>query len=325
MSNENIKITMLGTTGSGKTCFMVGMYAVMQLGVHGFTLSAQDSDEDIDLSDKWEQLLEGGEERYPQATDQTHDYAFDFSYGFRKLMGFEWLDYRGGALRDKSTKDDVQALEKHLHESSCVFLCVSGEYLKQPIESQHELQNLKTKTRVDRMNQFLQKLYNEKGSIPVVIAITKFDLCAHRTRDDITEDIKKLFNPLFTKNEKGWLVMICPVSLGKSLADNITEGIIEPINLHLPLSFAIYSRFVQEAARGKAQEGDLRSESLRLQGKNWFMKFIKKEEITRIDSSLKRTQAQINDLQEKMQLLAKELEKVKVYLNGEENQIDISI
>ena len=323
MSNDNIKITMLGTTGSGKTCFMVGMYAVMQLGVHGFTLSAQDSDEDIDLSDKWEQLLEGGEERYPQPTDQTCNYAFDFSYGFRKLMGFNWLDYRGGALRDKNIQQDFQTLEKNLRESSCVFLCVSGEYLKKPIESQHELQNLKRQTRVERMNHFLQKLYNENGPIPVVIAITKFDLCAHRTRDDITEDIKKLFNPLFTNNEKGWLVMICPVSLGKGLADNMTEGIIEPINLHLPLSFAIYSRFVQEAAKGKAQENDLREESGKLQGKNWFMKQIKREEITRIDSSLKRTQAQTNDLQEKMQLLAQELGKVKMYFNGEETEIGI--
>ena len=322
MSNENIKITMLGTTGSGKTCFMVGMYAVMQLGIQGFTLTAQDSDEDIDLSDKWEQLLDGGEERYPHATNQTHDYAFDFSYGFCKLMGFDWLDYRGGALRDKGTQADVQTLEKHLHESSCVFLCVSGEYLKKPIESQHEIQNLKTKTRVDRMNQFLQKLHNGKGPIPVVIAITKFDLCSHRTREDVTEDIKSLFNPLFA-NDGGWRVMICPVSLGPALANDEKQGVIEPKNLHLPLSFAIYSRFVQEASKGRDQENNLLKETGKLQAQNRFKKWLNSQEINRVGNELRKTQAQMNELQEKMQLLAKELRNVKVYFNGEEEEIDV--
>jgi len=322
MSTDNIKITMLGTTGSGKTCFMVGMYAVMQLGVHGFTLSAQDLDEDIDLSDKWEQLLEGGENRYPTGNIETHDYAFDFSYGFRKLMGFEWLDYRGGALKDKSTQEDVQKLNESLLDSSCIFLCISGQHLEKPIENQGELLKLAKNTRADRMNQHLNQFREKKGTVPVVIAITKFDLCAHRKREEVTEDIKKLFNALFTNNGE-WLVMICPVSLGKALANDEVNGTIEPVNLHLPLSFAIYSRFVHEAAQGKAQEDSLRQKAGMLQGQNRFKRWLGSEEIARLGDEIGKTQAQTNELQEKMQLLAKELSQVKVYFSGEEKEIDI--
>jgi hypothetical protein len=315
MSNENITITMLGTTGSGKTCFMVGMYAVMQLGVHGFTLSAQDSDEDIDLSDKWEQLLEGGEDRYPRATDQTHDYAFDFSYGFRKLMGFEWLDYRGAALKEKSTQADVQKLKENLLGSSCIFLCISGEDLVNP----SQILALAKKTKADRMNQYLSQL---EKPVPVVIAITKYDYCIHRDKNDIFKDIQQLFGALFTKGGE-WLVMICPVSLGKALATDTNEGIIEPVNLHLPLAFAIYSKYCQQISQRRNEENSLSRDLKDLKEKNFIMRWLKSEEIQQKDNALKRTQQQTNELQEKMRLLASELGRVPVYLNGEETEIDL--
>ena len=101
---EDIKITMLGTTGAGKTSYLLGMYAVMQTGVQGFTLSAKDIDMDLDLTERWEQLISlEGEDRWPAPNAAaTEHYAFDFSYGFRPLIGFEWLDYRGLALSDRS-------------------------------------------------------------------------------------------------------------------------------------------------------------------------------------------------------------------------------
>lgn len=315
MSNENIKITMLGTTGSGKTCFMVGMYAVMQLGVHGFTLSAQDSDEDIDLSDKWEQLLEGGDNRYPAGNVGTHDYAFDFSYGFRKVMGFDWLDYRGAALRDKKTQADVQKLKEHLLSSSCIFLCISGEDL---VETS-QIFKVAKKTGADRMNQFLSEI---EKPIPVVIAITKYDYCMHREKKEIFADIRQLFGGLFTKGG-GWLVMICPVSLGKALANDKDMGIIEPVNLHLPLTFAIYSKLCLQANQRKAEEKNLDQNLRDLKSRNFFIKWINSEEIKQQDNALKRSQQQMNELQEKMRLLGSELGKVPVYLNGEETDLEI--
>ncbi|NER53082.1 MAG: hypothetical protein F6J92_41900 [Symploca sp. SIO1A3] len=320
--SENIKITMLGTTGAGKTCFMVGMYAVMQLGVHGFTLSAQDMDDDLELTDNWEQLTEGGENRFPDSTSKTYNFSFDFSYGFKKLMGFDWLDYRGGALRDKSTQADVQELEASLVESSCVFLCISGEHLTNKIESPAHALNLAKKTRADRMNLFLNKLREKRGPIPVVIAITKFDLCMGRKREDILEDTQKIFNALFTA-DAGWLVMICPVSLGKSLASDKVAGSIDPVNLHLPLIFAIYAQYSKYVAYKKMEEGEARRVLNQLQGKNRFMRWLNSDVIAKASSELQKNQAQANELQEQMALLAQELGRAKVYLNGKEQEISV--
>ncbi|NET25889.1 MAG: hypothetical protein F6K01_10745 [Okeania sp. SIO1I7] len=37
-----------------------------------------------------------------------------------------------------------------------------------------------------------------------------------------------------------WLVMICPTSLGKELAQDMEKGAIEPLNLHVPVAFLLY-------------------------------------------------------------------------------------
>jgi hypothetical protein len=320
--SDNIKITMLGTIEAGKTCFMVGMYAVMQLGVHGFTLSAQDLDEDIELTDKWEQLCDGGDDRFPTGTSQTHKYIFNFNYGFRKLMSFEWMDYRGGALRDKTDKADVQELDKSLRESSCVFLCISGDHLSNKIENQADALKLAKKTRVDRMNQFLSKLYEENGPVPVVVAITKYDLCMHRKSEEIREDIKQLFSGLFAPDGK-WLVTICPVSLGKGLSGDKFHADIDPVNLHLPLVFAIYSKLIQYAAYVKEQESIFGKQLTDMKNQNFVLRWWNSDEIAKANEGLRKNQALANEVQDKLSLLAKELGRAKIYFNGEEQEINV--
>ena len=70
---DTIKITMLGGTSAGKTCFMLGMYDTMKQGVRGFTFTCSDMDTDLDLSEKWEQLVdpELGKDRWPKPNQQT--------------------------------------------------------------------------------------------------------------------------------------------------------------------------------------------------------------------------------------------------------------
>jgi hypothetical protein len=319
---NTLKITMLGTMGAGKTCFMVGMYAVMRLGVHGFTLSAQNLDDDIDLTDFWERLTEGGKERFPEGTSQPYNYAFDFNYGFKKLMGFEWLDYRGKALLSRSTESEVKELEARLLQSSCVFLCISGEHLAEKIETQKQRLDLDGMTKAGRINQFLKKLQEKRGSVPVVIAITKYDLCMHRKREDFTEDIKALFNPLFT-SDGNWLVLICPVSLGKELVGNKFDGKIEPVNLHLPLTFAIYSELMQRGTNLKQQEKTLTQKTTELREKNWLGRWLSRKELTKADKDLLSNKAEMQKLQDKLELLANELGKADIYFNGEAQDVNI--
>ncbi|MFB2891582.1 hypothetical protein ACE1CI_01425 [Aerosakkonemataceae cyanobacterium BLCC-F50] len=321
---DDIKITMLGTQGAGKTCYMLGMYAAMQTGVRGFSLSAKDMDVDLELTDLWERLIDvEGEDRWPPPNAaEVKNYAFDFNYGFQPIMGFDWIDYRGRAMSDRSTEQDVQKLLEHFSNSSCLFLCVSGEYLAKKAD-QSTVRQIKS----NRMNQFLQKIGEQIKPtpfhpFPVAIVITKYDLCSQRQKPEIIEDIKELFQPLFTE-KSGWLVMICPVSLGKELANDVDHGIIKPVNVHLPVVFAIYSKFCEYGLEIKAQKSDTSGELDRLNQSNFFMKWLNSDEIQNKESKLQELESQIREIESNMTLLAQELQSVSIFRSGKEVKVDV--
>lgn len=316
---KDIKITMLGNTGAGKTSYLLGMYAVMQTGVQGFTLSAKDMDVDLDLTSMWEKLIDvQAEDRWPPPNAaEMKTYAFDFSYGFKQIIGFEWLDYRGLALTDRSTEKDVQELSEYLGDSSCAFLCVSGEYLGSQV-TPFTVRDTKS----DRMNQFMQQVIStikkptSTHPFPIAITITKYDLCNHREKQEVIEDIKKLFPALFTPNS-GWSVMICPVSLGKELSQNIEQGNIVPINIHLPVIFAIYSQLKEYVVELKEmhQHTYVEIEKLKQSRVRKFFKFAD------FNDKLKQFQdieKKIETVEENINLLAEELQQVSLFVSGQE-------
>jgi GTPase SAR1 family protein len=322
-----VKITMLGTSGAGKTCYILGLYATMQFGIQGFTLSATDMDEDLRLTSAWENMVEEeGENRWPPPTGmEPHQYEFDFSYGFRRLIGFDWLDYRGGAMLDSSKATDVQALMSRLQQSTCIFLCVSGEYLTEEGLSDTKLQSKAKRAGVHRMTLFLnnlaQSLKDNQKPFPIVIVITKYDLCQKRGRA-VIEDLKRIFSSLFMPNHD-WLVMICPVSLGKELGENSDTGKIDPKFLHLPLVFALYAKFRESmmTEQERVNQNKIKLEALR-QGK-WFQRLFSGDELRGTESSLDKAQNQLQDIQTKMALLGQELTNAQIYLGGKEIQVDV--
>lgn len=320
---RDIKITMLGSSQAGKTCYMLAMYAKMSEGVNGFTLST-DPDKDNELIDKWEKLVyEEGKDRWPQPTDENFiSYYFNFEYGLTtKLMGFDWLDYRGDALKDSSSKQDVQELRQRLSESSCIFLCVSGEYLAEEVDG-----SARSNAGIRRMNSFLKDLGNNGQKVPLVIVITKADLCLHRPKFEMITEIKKLFSIFFEKGT-GWPVMICPVSLGKDLAKNRDSGLIAPINVHLPLVFAIYAQAIKDTSEAQARLEESRSRLEEVQNRSWFPKLIDKlQGVDRFRGVLKDVVAEekkFKEIQEKLNLLTRELRngQVHIYFDGVESDV----
>lgn len=320
------RITMLGTVGAGKTCFLVGMYADMSGGRRGFTFSTN-PDDDLDLSDKWSRLVEAGPDRWPPPTStQPKSYTFGFNYGFRRIMEFDWIDYRGGALSDRSTEADVQELKQYLRQSSCVMLCVSGEYLQVPKNAAV----VRAQTGIGRMNSFLTKLREEierqKKELPaVIIVVTKSDYCSQRSHEEIEEQIRDLFNPLFSP-DSGWLVSICSVNLGSGLAADTEKGEIDPHNIHLPLIFSIYCALYKELEQQQSKL-DENMEKLEEIEERWgrFKKWWRSEEIEQVFEEAEGDKQKLSSLQEDLQLLVRELTELRnfrVYYNGEEFESD---
>lgn len=325
MKLENIKITMLGTTGAGKTSYLLGMYAVMQTGVQGFTIAAKDMDVDLELTERWEKLISvTGEDRWPTPNAAAMEYyGFDFSYGFRPLMGFEWLDYRGLALSDRSTEQDVVDLVQYLTESHCLFLTISGEHLVDQI-TPSTVREIKS----DRLNQFIQQYISLNNTpetdkpFPVAIVITKYDLCHHREKEEIVADVRQLFQALFTPNS-GWLVMICPVSLGKELRDDLDGGKIIPVNVHLPVVFAVYSQLRAYGIKLKSnREGQIRNIDA-IKQKNPLVQLLKNSELKELKTQLQSCETKITTVEENMKLLSQELQQVSLYFCGSEVTADV--
>ncbi len=325
MQIQDLKIAILGTTGAGKTSYLLGMYAAMQSGVQGFTLSAKDLDADLELTERWEQLISiQGADRWPPPNAGVMERcSFEFNYGFHPITGFEWLDYRGLALSDRSHEQDVQELGQYVQNADCIFLAISGEYLREQLTST-TIRNLKS----DRMNQFLQQ-YTSKNfqpsngrPFPIAIVITKYDLCQHRDKDEVLADIQTLFQALFTP-DSGWLVMICPVSLGKELEADTDNGLIMPVNVHLPIVFAVYAQLRSYAIALKNQRNLLKENLETDKQTNPVLKWLQRGGTDRQIVDLENSNQQIALIEKNMQLLAAELQQVSLFLGGSEVTADV--
>jgi GTPase SAR1 family protein len=326
--SEKIKILMLGDSRSGKTCFMLGMYAAIQNGSK-FSLKATDPDKGIRLTALWSAIVDNsGIERWPPGTDTPQIYNFELCYAYKPLMEFEWLDYRGGSMLDISSDDNV-TLRDYATESNGLFFCISGQYLREPV-TEANLQNIAIKSKANLMGQYLQYLNinrrpARKKSFPIIIMVTKYDYCYHRNKRELMEDVKKMFPPLFAPNSD-WLVMICPVTLGKELAKNSDNGKIEPRNLDIPVAFVLYC-ILTEQARIQDEKFTEIDDQLEVLESNLFNRWINRRKIKRLNESLRQAEMQFKKTIEMINVLAREqdLSSTDIYLSGKKIQIDLDL
>ena len=328
--SEKIKILMLGDSRSGKTCFMLGMYAAIQNGSK-FSLKATDPDEGVEMATLWSTIVgESGEERWPLPTIyKPKIYNFELCYAYKSLIEFEWLDYRGGSMLDISSDDNVRTLRNYAAESNGLFFCISGKDLREPV-TEANLQNIAIKSKANLMGQYLQYLNinrrpARKKSFPIIIMVTKYDYCYHRNKRELMEDVKKMFPPLFAPNSD-WLVMICPVTLGKELAKNSDNGKIEPRNLDIPVAFVLYC-ILTEQARIQDEKFTEIDDQLEVLESNLFNRWINRRKIKRLNESLRQAEMQFKKTIEMINVLAREqdLSSTDIYLSGKKIQIDLDL
>ena len=99
MSEQSI-FTAMGMSGSGKTCYVLGLFDAMASGIRGFTLDPQD--EAKKLLDWTERLHKAkGKEKFPEGTSNSEftRYNFKLKHNFKQILSFEWADYAGGLLK----------------------------------------------------------------------------------------------------------------------------------------------------------------------------------------------------------------------------------
>ena len=243
------KFTILGETGSGKTCYLLGMYYEMSMSVAGYTVIATDPDADKSLTLRYERLKDKslGQTRFPEGSHEVEKFNFNLQYDYETILPFTWVDYPGGFL--DATKRDVgseqyKEVEKSIKESEMLFICIDGANL---VGSDTSKKIRKVKTRCAKhINPYLTELRNKfkdegKGGLPPIgMLITKYDICQDDTDpDEIRKIVEDAFEGLFGEEDNQNFVAVIPVSLGDTLQDDEYQGDLDPINIHLPILMGI--------------------------------------------------------------------------------------
>lgn len=330
-----LRLTMLGTTNTGKTCFMLAMHAVGQSGrgLQGFTLRAKNRDENIKLTNEWRTLrTTTGVDRWPPNTTEANfvDHTFEFCYGFDPLAEFAWLDYRGSALAAFGADPDTKALVEDATASDGIILCVPGAFFTIPLHaSEDDLEEVREKAEVDAMNHLLEDAVRthrqrQNRPFPIIIAITKFDVCAEARRlsngaldePGILEDVQQLFRVPFMPGQN-CQVLIAPVSLGDELAQSPETGRIRPRNMDLPIVFMYFAHLQAEIERHRHKVAQRKRDAQGLAHRGILQRLFGGDREDQDALNLVQlAESELKQPEETLRRLASILDGAHIYLNG---------
>jgi Double-GTPase 2 len=330
-----ITVTMLGTTHSGKTTYLLGMYSILSVGQDGFFLHADDPDLDLELSENWDALVDEGV-LPPPTPDTPKSYPFAFRSGFTRLVTVDWLDYRGGAMTDRSNAKDAAELTERLAASDSIYLTLDGEVLQDGVDERN-YNDVRRRSKADRMTKFVHDAAERLSRIPsLVVLMTKFDLVAKRTPGGGAAAVEraieaaKLVLPIAF--EPGVTALICPVSLG-DLGD-ATDGKIEPSRiaprwLHKPMLFSMQQVQARErrarSAQAEAAQTGLQATGYELDElRRGFFAIFKGGQIAHQQAVLQSTQDRLEEerrreaqAERQARKLAEEFAELPIFIDGQ--------
>lgn len=339
------KFTILGMTGSGKTCYLLGMYYKMCAGMDGYSITT-DEDSDVELRNRYAKISDQslGKERFPAGTDSTAKYEFDLQYAYNKIMSFDWMDYPGIILVKKNdgNLEEYEAVKNSINNSSSLFICIDGAMLiGEDVDEKIERVRDNCSSII---NSFISEyLKTNKRLPPTAIVVTKYDLCKDYTNpEELCRIAEDAFSPLFVKDSKHEkIVTIIPVSIGANIGDENCSGKLKPLNIHLPIFMGIWFALDKEIKKITSDSGKLKKESddkiadlQRRMEREYNRIFRRKKEINRLITSLQIEQRKkewivqqrdnrLIDLEKNKAKLIKELGKMPyIYIDGERSSFE---
>ena len=297
MTTPNLTVTTLGVTASGRSTFLLGMYNILSAGVHGYFVSAEDQDQDVDLRDAWDLLMDEG--RLPAATAValSSHYRFVFGHGFTPLVTIDWMDYRGGAP-GRSGVADVIELQARLGRTDSIYLVLDAGSLALWLDDPSKDVMVQKKLRVmDMSSLVLQAVINrQKNGMPLpslVVLITKSDLLRGPDRSvgqalaKVVEGLSELLPIVWAD---GVTTFVCPVKVG-DFGTNPTGVVdvstVDPIGLHRPMVFSLMYYLseglgAREAQLAQARAGHSAAEHQITALKQGFKAFSRERQVAQL-------------------------------------------
>jgi hypothetical protein len=344
-----VTVTMLGTSGSGKSTFMLGMYAILAGGVRGYFAHAS-HDDHLQLMDQWDLLYDDG--RLPPPTPEIpRNYRFHFLQGLDPLLGIDWMDYRGGALSDRANSSDTAELIRRMAASDCVYLVLDGTVVAEWVRGMFEaaaaardlpdLGRLRRKLRVEDMTGMLLRsitVRRDEGKRPpaLVVVITKMDtlttiskLPQHETMGLIRDYLSDL---LPAAHAEGVTTLLQPVQLGDfgtERTDVVDKDSVAPRDLEKPFIFTFLefltnriadeSQFLDAVTKRHA-ETDLELSAVKRRFGAQFFQRQRLDQLNkqqqRLVADAERTRAALQQMQGKAERLRADLREAWIIRNG---------
>lgn len=264
-----MKIGLLAPKGSGKSCYVVGLFG---------TLGEINADIDSKLQYEWLDPEQRGRmdnaygrlidnelealERLPRPTGDITSYKFEVRYRAQdtNVAALELLDSPGGLLcgdvqgsGSGGTKDAVNSVELDEALVNCdafIVLLDCTKFDKPGTSSARGKPSLRSSYQLatDHIRRILTKAVrraqNEEfaiQSIPIALCLTKIDKC--QPSKQIFDQLKSHFRSLFHESCRSPIM-----TTGLTLGPNIDEGgVFDPNRLELPLEFCFGLSAINQA------------------------------------------------------------------------------
>ncbi|MGP0024429.1 MAG: CHAT domain-containing protein [Streptosporangiaceae bacterium] len=250
MTTRDLILTTLGAANSGRSTFLLGVYAILSAGLYGYFTFTEDPDQDIDLLDAWGLLIEEGELPPPTGNENKH-YRFVFKHGLTPLITIDWMDYGGDALNDANeSASDGAELRERLDCSDSIYLVLDGGTIAGWLDDPSKRAFVQEKLRVRAMSSLvLQAVRNrhERGLPPpsLAVLITKADLLRGPGRSvgqALAMVVEALPDMLPVAGVPGVTAFVCPVKVGDfglGSAETVDASSVDPVGLHQPIIFSL--------------------------------------------------------------------------------------
>lgn len=253
------RITVIGDTSSGKTCFLYAMYNFIAEGyVDGFTMSATSDEKDSQLQKMYSILSDKslGLDRFPAASQTRDEYEFSLQYGFKEIASFKWSDYPGAYISNQG--EGAGELINDLAESDAWVIFIDGEKLRDAILEHIPMR--RRKMLMDICGKYNRFISNNNSIIPssVPIIVTKSDAlinplieqfvqegesesrAASKAFFEVENIVKQGLSAFFADTNES-LKSISIVTLGDRLMENSYTGDLDPVNIEYPITLSMLS------------------------------------------------------------------------------------
>ncbi len=244
-----MKITMVGTSGSGKTVFSAGIFATFtRREYEGFSIWApganfSDVIRDTHKFEKDYRML--AQHKWPHGTAGISHYQLELLYKGEKKANFDWIDYRGGFL-DEPTLDNEQTAEVHANiaASNAVILFADAQKLVESCNPDEAAFN----SGADAIMQILMGYARDypDAKLTFLIALTKCDAIPREWKsknyDRLVKHGIRTFEPLkdIIERNGNWRGGIIPTSTmgdGNVNSDGDITGFPKPFNISSIIAF----------------------------------------------------------------------------------------